>query len=75
MGHVEVEGLSLSALSLVDSEFLQPAHSHAPCLFAATKAWKKLVTDKAEVEGLPSSALALAAQQAAADAKKVPMLR
>lgn len=44
------------------------------CCLAATKAWKKLVTDRAEVEGLPASALALAAQQAASDAKKVPVL-
>ena len=31
----------------------------------ATKAYKKLVTDKADVAGLPDSALGLAAQQAA----------
>lgn len=30
----------------------------------ATKAFKKLITDKAQVEGLPPSALGLAAQQA-----------
>ena len=33
-------------------------------LLDATKAYKKLLTDKADVEGLPESALALAAQQA-----------
>lgn len=38
--------------------------------YAATKAFKKLVTDKAEVDGLPQSALAMAAQQAAADSKE-----
>jgi oligopeptidase A len=30
----------------------------------ATKAFKRLVTDKSEVEGLPATALGLAAQQA-----------
>lgn len=40
-----------------------------PFRCAATKAFKKLVTDKAEVDGLPQSALAMAAQQAAADSK------
>lgn len=39
--------------------------------FAGTKAFKKMVTDKAEVDGLPKSALALAAQQAGAELKKV----
>ncbi len=36
-----------------------------------TKAFKKMVSDKSEVEGLPMSALALAAQQAGAELKKV----
>ena len=30
----------------------------------ATKAFKKLITDKAEVDGLPATALGMAAQQA-----------
>lgn len=33
-------------------------------LLDATKAWKKLLTTKEEVDGLPESALGLAAQQA-----------
>ncbi len=41
------------------------------CDHAGTKAFKKMVTDKAEVDGLPKSALALAAQQAGAELKKV----
>lgn len=38
---------------------------------AGTKAFKKMITDKAEIDGLPASALALAAQQAASQQKKV----
>lgn len=38
----------------------------------ATKKFEKLITDKKEIEGLPATALALAAQTAAS---KVPFFR
>ncbi len=38
---------------------------------AGTKAFKKLVTERDVIEGLPGSALALAAQQAGAAGHKV----
>ncbi len=58
----------------VRSRFLTVEEALTDCemsVLTGTKAFKKMVSDKSEVEGLPMSALALAAQQAGAELKKV----
>lgn len=48
----------------IQQELSQLSTKYSNNLLDATKAYKKLVTDKDDVEGLPASALGLAAQQA-----------
>lgn len=47
----------------IKQELSQISTKFSNNLLDATKAFKKLVTDKADVDGLPASALALGAQQ------------
>lgn len=64
LGGVALEGEAKERFNEIQQELPQLATKYSNNLLDATKAFKKLVTDKAGVEGLPPSALALAAQQA-----------
>lgn len=50
----------------IQQELAKLATKFSNNVLDATKAWKKLVTTKEEIAGLPASALALTAQQAKA---------
>ncbi|GAB4814977.1 hypothetical protein N2152v2_002023 [Parachlorella kessleri] len=64
LGGVALEGEAKERFNAIQQELSQLSTKFSNNLLDATKAFKKLLTGKAEVEGLPESALALAAQQA-----------
>jgi oligopeptidase A len=65
LGGVALEGEAKERFNEIQQELSQLSTKFSNNVLDATKAYKKLLTDKADVEGLPESALALAAQQAA----------
>jgi len=67
---VALEGEEKERFNEIAEELSQLATKFSNNIQDATKAFKKLVRDKKDVEGLPQSALAMAAQQAAAEAAK-----
>lgn len=66
---VALEAEDKKRFNEIEEELSKLSTKFSNNLLDATKAFKKLVTDKAEVDGLPQSALAMAAQQAGADRK------
>jgi oligopeptidase A len=69
-GGVALEGEEKERFNAIAEELSQLSTKFSNHVLDGTKAFKKMVTDKAEVDGLPKSALALAAQQAGAKLKK-----
>mmetsp|Transcript_6693 Transcript_6693/g.16110 ORF Transcript_6693/g.16110 Transcript_6693/m.16110 type:complete len:783 (-) Transcript_6693:176-2524(-) len=67
LGGVALEGEARERFNEIQQELSQLSTKFSNNLLDATKAYKKLIVDKAEVEGLPPSALALAAQTAQAE--------
>lgn len=64
LGGVALEGEAKERFNEIQQELSKLSTDFSNNLLDATKAYKKLLTEKSEVEGLPDSALALAAQQA-----------
>ena len=64
LGGVALEGEAKERFNEIQQELSKIKTNFSNNMLDATKAFKKLVTDKADVDGLPESALALAAQQA-----------
>lgn len=64
LGGVALEGKAKERFNEIQQELSKLSTNFSNNLLDATKAFKKLVTEKSEVDGLPSSALGLAAQQA-----------
>lgn len=69
LGGVALEGADKERFNAIAEELSQLGTKFSNNVQDATKAFKKLVTDVADVQGLPPSALALAAQQAAEETK------
>ena len=67
LGGVALEGADKERFNEIQQDLSKLSTDFSNNLLDATKAFKKLLTDKADVEGLPESALALAAQQAKGD--------
>lgn len=66
LGGVALEGADKEKFNAVQQELSKLSTQFSNNVLDATKAFKKLVTDPKVVEGLPPSALSLAAQQAKA---------
>eukprot|EP00955_Chlamydomonas_euryale_P022895 241976-Chlamydomonas_euryale.AAC.1 len=66
LGGVSLEGERKERFNAIQQELTQLSTSYSNNVLDGTKAFKRLVTDAADVDGLPSSALGLAAQQAKA---------
>lgn len=64
LGGVALEGEAKERFNEIKQELSKLSTDFSNNLLDATKAYKKLATTKEEVDGLPDSALALAAQQA-----------
>lgn len=64
LGGVALEGEARERFNAIQQELAQLSTKFSNNLLDATKAFKKLVVDKSELEGLPPTALGLAAQQA-----------
>lgn len=64
LGGVALEGAGKEEYNSIQQELAKLSTKFSNNVLDATKAFKKLVTDKAVVEGLPPTALGLAAQQA-----------
>lgn len=64
LGGVALEGEAKERFNAIQQELAQLSTKFSNNVLDATKAFKKLVTNKDEVEGLPATALGLAAQQA-----------
>ena len=64
LGGVALEGEAKEEFNKIQQELSQLSTDFSNNLLDATKAFKKLITDKSELEGLPDSSLALAAQRA-----------
>lgn len=64
LGGVALEGDAKERFNAIQQELAQLSTKFSNNVLDATKAYKKLVTDAADVEGLPATALGLAAQQA-----------
>lgn len=64
LGGVALEGAEKERFNEIQQELSKLSTDFSNNLLDATKAYKKLLTEKADVEGLPESARALAAQQA-----------
>ena len=60
-----LQGEAKERFNAIQQELSQLSTKYSNNVLDATKAYKKLLTDKADVAGLPDSALGLAAQQAA----------
>lgn len=69
LGGVALEGAEKERFNAIAEELSQLSTKFSNNVLDATKAFKKLVTEKEAVKGLPPSALALAAQQAAEETK------
>ncbi|CAL5226728.1 g9581 [Coccomyxa viridis] len=67
LGGVALEGEKKDRFNEIKQELSQISTKFSNNLLDATKAFKKLITEKQDVDGLPESALALAAQQAKTD--------
>ncbi|KAG2500627.1 hypothetical protein HYH03_001394 [Edaphochlamys debaryana] len=65
LGGVALEGEAKERFNAIQQELTQLATKFSNNVLDATKAFKKLVTDPADVAGLPATSLGLAAQQAA----------
>jgi len=65
LGGVALEGAQKERFNEIQQELAQLSTKFSNNVLDATKAFKKLVTAKEDVEGLPESALGLAAQAAA----------
>ncbi|GIL75386.1 hypothetical protein Vretimale_7960 [Volvox reticuliferus] len=80
LGGVALEGEAKERFNAIQQELTQLATKFSNNVLDATKAFKKLLTDPADVAGLPATSLGLAAQQAAreghegATAEKGPWL-
>nr|QKY15016.1 ATP-dependent clp protease ATP-binding subunit clpa-like protein (clpA) [Polytomella parva] len=70
LGGVALEGETKARFNAIQEELVQLSTKFTNNVLDSTKAFKKLVTDKADVDGLPETALALAAQRAASDGHK-----
>jgi len=66
LGGVGLEGAEKERFNEIQKELSQLSTKFSNHVLDATKAFKKTLTDRADVEGLPASALALAAQNARA---------
>lgn len=66
LGGVALEGAEKERFNEIQQELTKLATTFSNNVLDATKAWTKLVTDRAALDGLPPSALALTAQQAKA---------
>lgn len=64
LGGVALEGEAKERFNEIQQELSKIKTNFSNNLLDATKAFKKVVTEKSDVDGLPESALALAAQQA-----------
>lgn len=64
LGGVALEGSSKDRFNEIQQELSQLSTKFSNNLLDATKAFKKMLKESSEVEGLPQSALELAAQQA-----------
>lgn len=64
LGGVALEGAGKERFNAIQQELAQLSTKFSNHVLDATKAYKKLVTDKEGVDGLPATALGLAAQQA-----------
>lgn len=60
---VVVQGEAKERFNEIKQELSQTSTQFSNNILDATKAFKKVITDKADVDGLPASALALGAQQ------------
>lgn len=67
LGGVALEGDAKERFNEIQQELSQLSTKFSNNVLDATKAFKKLITDAADIEGLPPSALALAAQTAKAE--------
>jgi oligopeptidase A len=70
LGGVALDGKDRERFNEIQQELSQLSTKFSNNLLDATKAFKKVLTDPKDVEGLPASALALAAQQAVAEGHK-----
>lgn len=64
LGGISLEGEKRERFNTIQQDLAQLSTKFSNNVLDATKAYKKLITDKADIDGLPASALALAAQQA-----------
>eukprot|EP00878_Enallax_costatus_P002366 GHUV01002542.1.p1 GENE.GHUV01002542.1~~GHUV01002542.1.p1 ORF type:complete len:832 (+),score=220.74 GHUV01002542.1:594-3089(+) len=64
LGGVALEGEQKERYNAIQQELAQLSTKFSNNVLDATKAYKKVITDPAEVDGLPPTALGLAAQQA-----------
>lgn len=64
LGGVSLEGEAKERYNAIQQELAQLSTKFSNNVLDATKAFKKLITDVKEVDGLPATALGLAAQQA-----------
>ncbi|KAG1679836.1 hypothetical protein FOA52_012749 [Chlamydomonas sp. UWO 241] len=64
LGGVSLVGVQKVRYNEIQHELKKLSTKFSNNVLDATKAWTKLITDKADVDGLPASALGLAAQQA-----------
>jgi len=67
LGGVALEGEAKERFNAIQQELTQLSTKFSNNVLDSTKAYKKLVTSKEDVEGLPATALGLAAQQAKKD--------
>lgn len=70
LGGVALDSGDRERYNIIEQELSQLSTKFSNNLLDATKAFKKVLTDKKEVEGLPASALAGAAQKAVAEGHK-----
>jgi len=70
LGGVALEGDAKERFNEIQQELSQLSTKFSNNILDATKAFKKLITDKADIDGLPPSALALAAQTAQSEGHK-----
>lgn len=64
LGGVGLEGAEKERFNAIAQELAQLSTKFSNNVLDSTKAFKKLITNASEIEGLPASALALASQQA-----------
>lgn len=64
LGGVGLEGAEKDRFNEIQQELSKLSTDFSNNLLDSTKAWKKLITDPADIKGLPGSALGLLSQQA-----------